>query len=89
MRTSYTLSIIMLLGFVSEAQLFEISNDPLFLDAEGIPDDILGKVYMLLNWFSHMAFLTFICFVLTVFPLTLLFPRTKFIRGAASVIFTV
>jgi hypothetical protein len=25
----------MLLGFVSEAQLFEISNDPLFLDAEG------------------------------------------------------
>ncbi|MDG1732897.1 MAG: DUF3413 domain-containing protein [Thalassotalea sp.] len=60
----------------------------IFLDAEGIPDDILGKVYMLLNWFSHMAFLTFICFVLTVFPLTLLFPRTKFIRGAASVIFT-
>lgn len=60
----------------------------IFLDAEGIPNDIIGKVYMLVNWFSHMAFLTFICFVLTVFPLTLLFPQTKFIRGAASVIFT-
>lgn len=60
----------------------------IFLDAEGIPEGLIGKVYMVTNWFSHMAFLAFICFVLTVFPLTLLFPRTRFIRGAASVIFT-
>ncbi|TRX56865.1 DUF3413 domain-containing protein [Thalassomonas sp. M1454] len=60
----------------------------IFLDAEGVPEGVIGKIYMLTNWFSHMAFLTFICFVLTVFPLTLLFPRTNFIRGAASVIFT-
>ncbi|MEW6997110.1 DUF3413 domain-containing protein [Colwelliaceae bacterium BS250] len=60
----------------------------IFLDAEGIPEGFIGKVYMVTNWFSHMAFLSFICFVLTVFPLTLLFPNTRFIRGAASIIFT-
>ena len=38
----------------------------IFLDAEGIPEGIIGKVYMLTNWFSHMAFLAFMCFVLTV-----------------------
>lgn len=60
----------------------------IFLNAEGIPETIIGKAYMLTNWFSHMAFLTFICFVLTVFPLTLLFPKTRFIRGAASFVFS-
>lgn len=61
----------------------------IFLDAEGVPDTLIGKIYMLTNWVSHMAFLSFITFVLTVFPLTLLYPTTRFIRGAASVIFTV
>ncbi|WP_371372164.1 DUF3413 domain-containing protein [Thalassotalea aquiviva] len=60
----------------------------IFLNAEGIPDDLIGKFYMFTNWFSHMAFLTFILFVLTVFPLTLIYPKTRFIRGAASLIFT-
>ncbi|WOH38402.1 DUF3413 domain-containing protein [Thalassotalea fonticola] len=60
----------------------------IFLHAEGIPETLIGKAYMLTNWFSHMAFLTFICFVLTVFPLTLLFPKTRFIRGAASFVFS-
>ncbi|WNC70504.1 DUF3413 domain-containing protein [Thalassotalea psychrophila] len=60
----------------------------IFLDAEGLPEQAIGKVYMLTNWLSHMAFLTFITFVLTVFPLTLLFPKTQFIRGAASFIFS-
>ncbi|KGJ91611.1 DUF3413 domain-containing protein [Thalassotalea sp. ND16A] len=61
----------------------------IFLDAEGVPETLIGKAYMLTNWFSHMAFLTFITFVLTVFPLTLLYPVTRVIRGAASVIFTI
>ncbi|NMP15343.1 DUF3413 domain-containing protein [Thalassotalea sp. Y01] len=61
----------------------------IFLDAEGVPETGLSKLYMITNWVSHMAFLTFITFVLTVFPLTLLYPVTRFIRGAASVIFTI
>lgn len=70
---------------ISAALLISI----IFLYAEGMPDGNIGKIYMITNWLSHMAFLSFICFVLTVFPLTLLFPKTKFIRGAASIIFTV
>jgi membrane-anchored protein YejM (alkaline phosphatase superfamily) len=35
-----------------------------------------------------MAFLTFISFVLIVFPITLLVPNTRFIRTTASIIFT-
>ncbi len=61
----------------------------IFLYAEGMPSGFVGKAYMITNWLSHMAFLSFICFVLTVFPLTLLYPKTNFIRGAASVIFTI
>ncbi|WP_394174456.1 DUF3413 domain-containing protein [Thalassotalea litorea] len=59
-----------------------------YLVVEGSPDGIVATIYMLTTWISHMAFLTFLGFVLLVFPLTLLFPRIRFIRGAASVIFT-
>ena len=60
----------------------------IFIDAEGIAPGFIGKLFMVSNWLAHMAFLTFICFVLTVFPLTLLYPKTRVIRGAASFIFT-
>ncbi|MDN3651502.1 DUF3413 domain-containing protein [Thalassotalea ponticola] len=60
-----------------------------FLDAEGMPETLLSKVYMATTWLGHMAFLTFVTFVLTVFPITLIYPKTRFIRGIASVIFTV
>ncbi|TLU66185.1 DUF3413 domain-containing protein [Thalassotalea litorea] len=59
-----------------------------YLIVEGSPDGIVATIYMLTTWISHMAFLTFLGFVLLVFPLTLLFPRIRFIRGAASIIFT-
>ncbi|TKB44901.1 DUF3413 domain-containing protein [Thalassotalea mangrovi] len=59
-----------------------------YLVVEGMPDGFVASVYMLTTWISHMAFLTFLGFVLLVFPLTLLFPRIRFIRGAASIIFT-
>ena len=58
-----------------------------YLFSESLPTTSLGMFYLVLNWLSHMAFLTFIGFVLTVFPLTLLYPETRFIRTAASVIF--
>ncbi|WP_371185071.1 DUF3413 domain-containing protein [Thalassotalea maritima] len=61
----------------------------IFLDAEGVPATGLSKAYMLTTWVSHMAFLTFVAYLLTVFPLTLLYPVTRVIRGIASLIFTV
>ncbi len=36
-----------------------------------------------------MGFISFMSFVLVLFPIILLFPRTKFIRTAASIIFTI
>jgi uncharacterized protein len=60
----------------------------LYLFNEAIPDTLLGKFYLVVTWLSHMSFLTFIGFVLIIFPLTLIYPKTRFIRGAASVVFT-
>ncbi|MFD2166756.1 DUF3413 domain-containing protein [Thalassotalea euphylliae] len=60
-----------------------------YLINEASPETFTGYLYLGTTWLSHMAFLTFITFVLTVFPLTLLFPRTRFIRAFASITFTV
>lgn len=60
-----------------------------YLINEASPETFAGQVYLITTWLSHMAFLTFITFVLTVFPLTLLIPRTRFIRAVASIMFTV
>ncbi|WP_286267591.1 DUF3413 domain-containing protein [Thalassotalea atypica] len=60
-----------------------------YLINEVSPTTVTGTIYLVTNWLSHMAFLTFITFVLTVFPLTLIFPRTRFIRASASIIFTI
>lgn len=65
-----------------------IALSTVFIFAEPIPPTLFARSYLLTTWFSHMAFLTFIGFMLIVFPLTLLFPYTRFIRGSASIIFT-
>ena len=59
-----------------------------YLFNEAAPETFLGKIYLFTNWTSHMGFLTFIGFVLFIFPLTLIYPKTRFIRGAASIAFT-
>ena len=61
----------------------------MYLFAESGPETLFGQVYLITTWFSHMAFLTFVGFVLIVFPITLLFPSTRFIRGFASIVFTI
>ena len=60
----------------------------MYLFAEPGPETLFGQVYLMTTWFSHMAFLTFVGFVLIVFPITLLFPYTRFIRAFASLVFT-
>ncbi|MBL4911217.1 MAG: DUF3413 domain-containing protein [Alteromonadaceae bacterium] len=60
----------------------------IYIIGEPLPETFTGFAYLVSTWFSHMAFLTFFTFVLIVFPLTLLLPRTRFIRTSASIIFT-
>ncbi|MFY8272587.1 DUF3413 domain-containing protein [Pseudoalteromonas sp. SSDWG2] len=63
-----------------------ISTSYLFADAA--PTTAIGAFYMAVTWLSHTAFITFLAFVLTVFPLSLIFPYPRHIRGMASVIAT-
>lgn len=59
-----------------------------YLFSETAPDTLLGQVYLITTWVSHIAFLTFISFVLLLFPLTIIWPNTKLIRTSGSIVFT-
>ncbi len=59
-----------------------------YLFSETAPDTLLGQMYLITTWVSHIAFLTFISFVLLLFPLTIIWPNTKVIRTSGSIIFT-
>lgn len=59
-----------------------------YVFGEKSPDTLLGHFYLYITWASHMGFLTFIGFVLIIFPIILIYPRTQFIRVSSSLIFT-
>lgn len=59
-----------------------------YLFADSPPTTAMGTLYMLVTWLSHTSFITFIAFVLTVFPLSLVFPYPRHIRGMAAVLAT-
>ena len=40
----------------------------IYVISEPLPESLLGQVYLFANWFSHMAFITFLAFLLIVFP---------------------
>jgi hypothetical protein len=63
-----------------------ISTSYLFADSQ--PSTALGWFYMLITWVSHTSFITFCAFVLTIFPLSLVFPYPRHIRGMAAGIAT-
>jgi membrane-anchored protein YejM (alkaline phosphatase superfamily) len=59
-----------------------------YLFSEPAPDTLFGQIYLITTWVSHIAFLTFMSFVLILFPLTIVWPNTKVIRTSGSIIFT-
>lgn len=60
-----------------------------YLFNEAKPETLIGNIYGITNWISHIGFLTFISFVLILFPIILIFPNTRFIRATASIVFTI
>jgi len=56
--------------------------------ADPLPHTGIGWLYLLLNWFGHTAFLCFLFFIMTVFPVSLLFPSQKHVRGIGAVLAT-
>ncbi|OHU87855.1 MULTISPECIES: DUF3413 domain-containing protein [Pseudoalteromonas] len=59
-----------------------------YLLADKPPTSALGGFYMLITWLSHTSFITFCAFVLTIFPLSLVFPYPRHIRGMAALLAT-
>jgi len=69
--------------------LAAIALSSYYLFSDTVPTTLLGQAYLVTTWVSHIAFLTFMSFVLVLFPLTLILPHTKFIRTSGSIIFTI
>ncbi len=69
--------------------LAAIALSSYYLFNEAAPTTLFGQAYLVTTWVSHIAFLTFMSFVLVLFPLTLILPHTKFIRTSGSIIFTI
>jgi len=69
--------------------LAAIALSSYYLFSEAAPTTLLGQVYLITTWVSHIAFLTFMSFVLVLFPLTLILPHTRFIRTSGSIIFAI
>ncbi|MCA1929828.1 DUF3413 domain-containing protein [Rheinheimera sp.] len=57
--------------------------------AEPLPQSVTGWFYLLTTWLGHTAFLCFLFFILTIFPVTLIFPYQRHVRGIAAVLATV
>lgn len=58
----------------------------IYLFSSPLPDTLLGLVYLLTNWFSHIGFLTFFGFVIFILPLCYVFPNSRFLRGYSSAV---
>lgn len=56
--------------------------------ADPLPQSLIGWLYLLLNWVGHTAFLCFLFFILTIFPVSLIFPYQRHVRGIAAVLST-
>lgn len=52
--------------------------------SEPLPQTLLAWIYLVLNWLGHTAFICFMFFILTIFPLSLIFPYQRHIRGLAA-----
>lgn len=54
--------------------------------ADPWPLTAIGWAYLVVNWLGHTAFLCFLYFIITIFPISLLFPSQKHVRGIGAVL---
>ncbi|WP_394393335.1 DUF3413 domain-containing protein [Shewanella woodyi] len=59
-----------------------------YLDTVGYPESWLGWGYLAISTIGHFSFLSFIVYLVLVFPVTLLLPYSKILRGYAASIAT-
>ena len=59
-----------------------------YLGAIGWPSTTLGVVYLIISWIGHFSFLSFVTYLLTIFPLSFVLPREKLLRFVSAVVAT-
>ncbi len=58
----------------------------IYVFATPLPESILGKLYLGLNWLGHISFITFLAFILFIIPLCYNFSNIKVVKGISSVL---
>ena len=69
--------------------LLALAVTSVFWLSEPLPQTLLGGLYLLVNWLGHTAFLCFMFFILTIFPVSLVFPYQRHVRGIAALLATI
>ncbi|MFM5301638.1 DUF3413 domain-containing protein [Aeromonas caviae] len=59
-----------------------------YLGAISWPSTTLGVTYLVISWIGHFSFLSFVTYLLTIFPLSFILPKEKPLRFISSIIAT-
>jgi membrane-anchored protein YejM (alkaline phosphatase superfamily) len=57
-----------------------------YIGSVGYPETIIGWAYLTISTIGHFTFLAFIVYLIFIFPITLLLPYSKILRGYAAFI---
>lgn len=58
----------------------------LYIEASPSADTAIGSLYTVANWVGHFAFMPFVFFIILIFPLCLIIPYSRVLRGWAALI---
>lgn len=56
-----------------------------YIETVGAPESWIGWSYLIISTLGHFSFLAFIVYLVVLFPITLLLPYSKILRGLAAV----
>ena len=59
-----------------------------YLGAISWPSTTLGVTYLIISWIGHFSFLSFVTYLLTIFPLSFVLPKEKLLRFISAIIAT-
>ncbi|MCL1136984.1 DUF3413 domain-containing protein [Shewanella pneumatophori] len=59
-----------------------------YLDTIGLPESFIGWGYLVISTIGHFSFLAFMVYLVLIFPITLILPYSKILRGYAAIVAT-
>ncbi|GIU08072.1 MULTISPECIES: DUF3413 domain-containing protein [unclassified Shewanella] len=59
-----------------------------YLDTIGLPESFIGWSYLVISTIGHFSFLAFMVYLVFIFPVTLLLPYSRILRGYAATVAT-